>query len=86
MSNPTIKFVDINCLVRELLAKRHSIAAIWCTDDVRDIRPHLTEDQAWEVLQEVEDHHAAEWGICWTTLQTVADDLFPPPTNRRRKP
>jgi hypothetical protein len=29
------------------------------------------------VLQEVDDHHDAEWGINWTTLETVADDLFP---------
>ena len=69
--------VDINSHVRGLLAEHHSIAAIWCTDDVQGIRPHLTEEQAWKVLQEVHDHHDAEWGICWATLETVADDLFP---------
>src|SRR5271170_6099423 len=68
---------DANRHVRELLAKHHSIAAIWCTDDVRGVRPHLTEEQAWEVLQQVEDLHDAEWGISYTTLETVADDLFP---------
>ena len=81
--------VCINQLVHELLAKHHRIAAIWSTDDMRDIRPHLTEDQAWEVLQQVGDHHDAEWGINWTTLQTVADDLFPQPESSqaaRRKP
>ena len=31
--------VDINHLVRQLLAKQHSIAAIWCTDDVRKSGP-----------------------------------------------
>ena len=71
--------VDINDHVRQLLAKQHSIAAIWCTDDVREMRPHLTEEQAWEVLQEVDDRHDAEWGICWTTLEVTADDLYPQP-------
>jgi hypothetical protein len=89
MTNATItdnEPIDINRHVRELLAKHHSIAAIWCTDDVRAVRPHLTEEQAWEVLQQVEDIHDAEWGISWTTLETVADDLFPSPTSRRRQP
>ena len=78
--------VDVNRHVRELLAEQHSIAAIWCTDDVRGVRPHLTEEQAWEVLQEIDDHHDAEWGICWTTLETAADDMFPDSTGRRRRP
>jgi len=75
--------VDINSHVRELLAKHHSIAAIWCTDDVRGLRPHLTEEQAWEVLQEVAHHHDAEWGITWTTLETTADDLFFEPASEQ---
>ncbi len=70
---------DVNHHVRELLAKHHSIAAIWSTDDVRGVRPQLTEDQAWEVLQQVDRHHDASWGICWITLETVADDLYPAP-------
>jgi len=74
---------DINRHVRELLAKHHSIAAIWCTDDVGGVRLHLTEEQAWEVLQEVDDHHDAEWGITWTTLETVADDLYPEPADEQ---
>jgi hypothetical protein len=78
--------VTINCHVHELLAKHHSIAVIWRTDDVRGVRPHLTEEQAWEVLQLVEDFHDAQWGINWTTLETVADDMFPRPTSRRGQP
>lgn len=77
MPTTTINTINVNPRVRELLARHHSIAAIWCTDDVRGIRPHLTEEQAWEVLQQVDDLHDAEWGINWTTLATVADDLFP---------
>jgi len=37
----------------------------------------VTEEQAWEVLQQVKDIHDAQWGISWTTLETVADDMFP---------
>jgi hypothetical protein len=77
MTDNTIDAINVNPHVRKLLARHHSIAAIWCTDDVRGVRPHLTEDQAWEVLQQVDDHHDADWGINWTTLATAADDLFP---------
>ncbi len=89
MNDATIKTgqaLDVNRQVHELLAKHHSIAAIWCTDDVRGVRPDLTEEQAWEVLQQVLEHHDAEWGINWTTLEATADELFPRPTSRRRKP
>ena len=72
--------IDIDCHVHRLLAKQNKIAVIWCTDDVRGIRPDLTEDQAWQVLEQVRDIHDAEWGISWTTLDTVAGDLFPEPT------
>ena len=85
-SNPDSGCFDVNRHVHELLAKHHRIAAIWCTDDVRGVRPDLTEEQAWEVLQQVDDHHDAEWGINWITLETTADDLFPKPASRRRKP
>ena len=78
--------VDINLHVRKLLAKHRSIAAIWCIEDVKGVRPHLTDDQAWEVLQQVDDNHDAEWGICWTTLETVADDMFPDPSTEGEQP
>ena len=77
---------DVNRHVHELLAKHHSIAAIWHTDDVKGIRPHLTDDQAWEVLEQVGDKHDAEYGISWTTLEVTADDMFPNPERKRRQP
>jgi hypothetical protein len=78
--------VVIDHFVHQLLAKNRQIAAIWCIEDVKGVRPDLTDDQAWEVLQQVGDIHDAEWGINWTTLETVADDHFPKPTSRRRNP
>jgi hypothetical protein len=76
---PRPGLMDITLYVHQLLAKHRQIAAIWCIDDVKGIRSHLTDDQAWEVLEQVGDKHDAEWGITWTTLETVADDMFPEP-------
>ncbi len=79
-------YADITLYVHHLLAKHRQIAAIWSIEDVQGLRSDLTDDQAWEVLEQVGDNHDAEWGITYTTLETVADDLFPRPTSRRRKP
>jgi hypothetical protein len=63
----------------QLLAKHRMIGVVWCIEDVKEVRPHLTDDQAWEVLQEVERKHNAELGISWMTLEIFADDMFPEP-------
>jgi hypothetical protein len=80
------KAFDVNRHIRELLAKHRSIAAIWSIEDVQGVRPHLTEEQAWEVLEQVGDIHDAEWGINYTTLETVADDLYPEPDDKQEEP
>jgi hypothetical protein len=75
--------------IDELLAGRKQIAVIWCIEDVQAVRPDLTDDQAWEVLQDVGRHHHAELGIHWLTLETTAEMLFgptPKPARRRRQP
>jgi hypothetical protein len=76
-------YADITLYVHDVLAKHKQIAAIWSIDDVRGVRPHLTDDQAWEVLERVGDKHDAEWGITWTTLETVADNLYPAPDDEQ---
>ena len=53
------------------------IAITWNVDDVKGIRPDLTDEQAMDVLYDVKRKHDAEWGVSWTTLRTVADILFP---------
>jgi hypothetical protein len=70
-------YASVNLYVHDLLARHRQIAAIWAVEDVKGIRPHLTDDQAWEVLEQVGRKHDAEYGISWTTLECVADDLFP---------
>lgn len=62
--------------IHELLAKRRHIAAIWSIEDVQQVRPDLTDDQAWQVLLEVDRHHDAELGINWLTLEILAEELF----------
>jgi len=62
--------------IHELLAERKQIALIWSVEDVQAVRPDLTDDQAWQVLQDVERGHDANLGVCWLTLEYVAEDLF----------
>jgi hypothetical protein len=58
-STPSKTEIDVHAL----LAERREIAVIWCIEDVQEVRPELTENQCWEVLQQVKDIHDAEWGI-----------------------
>lgn len=67
--------------IHAILAKSRLIAAIWGTDDVRLIRPDLTEKQAWQVLQAVDRGHNATVGINWDVLADQADLLFGPATD-----
>jgi hypothetical protein len=59
-----------------LLAERQQIAAIWSVEDVQEVRPDLTDQQAWEVLQEVKRHYDATIGVTWVTLEFIAEHLF----------
>jgi hypothetical protein len=62
----------------KLLAKHRQIAVIWDIEDVIAIRPDLTDDQAWHVLQAVEQYHDAGVGINWEVLEFQADILYGP--------
>ncbi len=60
------------------------IAAVWGIHDVKELRPELTDEQAWEVLQRVDDRHDLDHGITRKTIRRVADELFP--TSGQQKP
>jgi hypothetical protein len=62
--------------VRAILVARRQIAAVWSIDDVQSVRPGLTGEQAWEVLQDAERRHDACIGITWEVLRCHADSLF----------
>jgi len=63
--------------IQQLLRARRQVAVVWGIEDVKHLRPDLTDDQAWEVLEQAYDVHDCEWGFTWTHLETVADDMFP---------
>jgi hypothetical protein len=54
-----------------------TIEISWHIDDVKAVRPHLTDAQAREVLEHAKDKHDADIGISWDVLGIHADDLFP---------
>ena len=62
--------------IHELLEARRQIAHLWSVEDLQSVRPDLTEEQAWEVLQNVDHHKDAELGITWFTLEMAAEQLF----------
>jgi len=64
--------VDIDAI----LAERHQIALIWGIEDVQEVRPDLTDEQAWQVLQNADRNRDATLGINWDTLECHAEMLF----------
>ena len=56
---------------------QNQIAIIWNIEDVQEVRPDLTDEQALEVLLMAKDKHDAEIGINWDVLRIWADKLFP---------
>src|SRR5262249_34547065 len=62
--------------IEAILAKRDQVAVIWSIEDVQEIRPDLTLEQAWEVLQRTSSKHDANLGITWQTLENQARSLF----------
>jgi hypothetical protein len=62
----------------DLLRKNRQIAHLWGIEDVQDVRGDLTEDQAWQVLQECDRRLDSTLGITWENIEFVADDLFGP--------
>jgi len=52
------------------------ISISWSTEDVQEVRPDLTADQAWQVLQAAKKHHDATIGVNWSVLECHAQMLF----------
>ena len=55
----------------------NSIAIIWEIDDVKSVRPDLTNDECMEVLGYIDRKHDATLGVSWDTLRWHCDYLFP---------
>lgn len=54
-----------------------TISIEWDIDDVLEVRPDLSADQARQVLQSVKRNHDAEIGVNWDVIQCTADWVFP---------
>jgi len=54
-----------------------TIEISWHIDDVKEVRPDLSDAQAREVLEHAKDQHDASVGVNWDVLTFHADDLFP---------
>lgn len=62
--------------IDEILAVERKIAIVWSIEDVQEMRPDLTDKQAWEVLQQARRYHDAYIGINWSVLECHAEMLF----------
>ena len=60
--------------VHLLLAKRRQVAVIWSIGQVRQVRPDLNDDQAWEVLKRCRDERSRGRGF---VIWDAAGSLFP---------
>ena len=49
----------------------------WTTEDVRELRPELTDKQCRKVLHKVRDDHDANLGISWDVIENVSYDMYP---------
>ena len=63
--------------LKSLLAKDRRIALVFDTEDVKTLRPHLDDDQAWEVLQQFEAACEDCQEPMLETIRQLADFAYP---------
>ena len=55
----------------------HIAAPVWVTDDVIEFARRrgitVSKEQAAEILEHMHNHHDAEQGICWLTIDAELD-------------
>lgn len=66
--------------IHTALAPKRQVAVIWSMQDVQSIRPDLTDDQAWGVLQRCRLVHDCETGFNWLFIEAVAGGMYPQST------
>ncbi len=68
--------------LRELVNySNDNIFIIWSSDDIKERRPDLTDEQCYKVLKSLEKDHESCYGITWETIDSTADFLFKEPAN-----
>ena len=78
-TSPSPPWASADFDVGALLDRRRQIASIWCIEDVQEVRPDLTDQEAWEVLKAADHYHDATIGINWEVLSSHAELLFGEP-------
>lgn len=68
---------DVEFDLHDHLELHHEVAAVWGIEDVRCVRPDLTEDQAWDVLKECQRVYDCNHRFNWLFIDSVAESLFP---------
>lgn len=63
-------------LIEEINNLTQKISIIWSIEDVLDVRPLLSKQQASTVLRHLKKNHDANIGINWNVIEIVSDDLF----------
>lgn len=63
--------------IDELLAEHQAIGIVWDIQHVKDHRPDLTDEQAWEVLQECQRSWERLNDPMLEAIRQIAGDLFP---------
>jgi hypothetical protein len=65
--------------IYRLLESDEAFVIVWTVEDVRSVRPDLTEEQCFEVLDACDNRHDANIGMNWDVIRMHAEDLFPEP-------
>jgi len=61
--------------IHAVLAESRQIADVWGIQDVQSVRPDVSDDQAWAVLQRARRRYDAATGINWDVLAGHADEI-----------
>lgn len=69
-----ISKMDTFAIVRYLRSERHCAIACWVIDDVLTLDPNLTEEEAGDIIAEIDDDQDCSIGITWEVLQEYVDD------------
>jgi hypothetical protein len=66
--------------IHAVLAKGHQIAIVWSVQDVQQLHPDLSDEQAWQVLRDIEHNHDCNQGVTWDLIDWVASQMFSSPS------
>lgn len=61
--------------IHAVLAESRQIADVWGIQDVQSVRPDLSDEQAWAVLQSARRHYDGATGINWDVLASHAEEI-----------